>query len=235
MGMCKNQKSKKLIIFGTGEYGDLAHYYFTHDSEYEVVAFTADDEFVESDSFNGLPLIPFSNLPAKYPPEEYDAHVALSYMKLCQTRAEKYVAMKEKGYKLASYVCTKSVTWPDLTIGDNCFILENQTIQPKVKIGSNVLIWSGNHLGHRCVIKDHTYISSHVCIAGFTEIGSNCFLGINATIKDFVKVGNGVFVTMGALVTTNVEDGSVVVGARGEVFSNESKMAIRLKKKYLKL
>jgi len=235
MGICINQKAKKLIIFGTGEYGELAHYYFTHDSEYEVVAFTADDEFVKSDVFNGLPIIPFSDLPGKYPSGKYDAHVALSYMKLCQTRAEKYFAMKEKGYNLASYVCTKSVTWPDLTIGDNCFILENQTIQPTVKIGSNVLIWSGNHIGHRSVIKNHTYISSHVCIAGFTEIGSNCFLGINATIKDFVKVGNGVFVTMGALVTTNVKDGSVVVGARGEVFPNESKMAIRLKKKYLNI
>ena len=235
MTLCKKQKTRKLIIFGTGEYGELAQYYFTHDSEYEVVAFTADDEFVDKDTFNGLPLIPFSKLPREYPPEEYEAHVGLSYMKLCRTREEKYYTVKGKGYKLASYVCSKSATWPDLTIGDNCFILENQTIQPTVKIGSNVLIWSGNHLGHRCVINDHTYISSHVCIAGFTEIGSNCFLGINATIKDFVKVGNGVFVTMGALVTTNVEDGSVVVGARGEVFSNESKMAITLKKKYLNL
>jgi len=227
------KKTRKLVIFGTGEYGSLAHYYFTHDSAYEVVGFTADDEFVESDSFNGLPLVPFSTLPVKYPPEKYDAHVALSYMKLCQTRAEKYFAVKEKGYRLASYVCSKAVTWPDLTIGDNCFILENQTIQPTVKIGSNVLIWSGNHLGHRCVINDHTYISSHVCIAGFAEIGSNCFLGINATIKDYIKIGNGVFVTMGALVTKDVADGCVVVGAKGKVFTKGSETAKELKSKYL--
>lgn len=233
MGRKKNKK--QLLIFGTGEYGELAQYYFTHDSNYDVAAFVADDEFVKDNVFNGLPLVPFSELPDKYTPDDYDAHVALSYMKLCKTRADKYLAMKKKGYTLASYVCSRSVTWPDLTIGDNCFILENQTIQPTVKIGSNVLIWSGNHLGHRCVIKDHTYISSHVCISGYAEIGSNCFLGVNSAVKDFVKIGNEVFVTMGALVTRDVKDGSVVVGVRGETFPNNSEIARRLRGKYLKI
>ena len=235
MNISMTKKSKKLVIFGTGEVGVLAHYYFTHDSEYEVVAFTADDEFVTSDSFNGLPFIPLSSLLEKYPPDQYDAHVALSFNKLNQIRAEKYSVVKKMGYKLASYICSKSAFWPDLSIGDNCFILENQTIQPTVKIGSNVMIWSGNHLGHRGVIGDHTYISSHVCIAGFVTIGTHCFIGINATIKDFVKIGNSVFVGMDASVTGDIEDGSVVFGARGSVYPKESEIAIKIKKKFFNL
>ena len=31
VGICINQKAKKPVIFGTGEYGKLAQYYFTHD------------------------------------------------------------------------------------------------------------------------------------------------------------------------------------------------------------
>ncbi|MFQ5786829.1 MAG: acetyltransferase [Thermodesulfobacteriota bacterium] len=227
------KKNKKLVIFGTGEVGQLAHYYFTHDSSYDVIAFTADDEFIQADTFNNLSLIPFSKLKEKYPPQEYEAHVALSFKKMNQTRAEKYYAVKRLGYKLTSYVCSKSVHWPDLDIGDNCFILENQTIQPTVKIGSNVMIWSGNHLGHRGVVGDHTYISSHVCIAGYVTIGTHCFIGINSTIRDFIKIGNGVLVGMDASITRDVKDGAVVIGARGEVFPPESKMAIKLKKKYL--
>lgn len=228
-------KNKKLVIFGTGEIGYLAHYYFTHDSDYEVVAFTADEEYVTMDQFNGLPFIPINNLPDEYPPDEYAAHVGLSFMKLNQTRAEKYYMLKDMGYQLASYVCSKSVTWPDLTIGDNCFILENQTIQPTVKIGNNVMIWSGNHLGHRGEIGDHTYISSHVCIAGYVKIGTHCFIAINSTIRDFVKVGNSVFVAMDASVIKDVEDGAVVVGAKGMTFSKESDVAKKLKKNYFKL
>lgn len=43
-------------------------------SEYEVVAFPADDEFVESDVFNGLPLTPFSDLLEQYPPRHFLVH-----------------------------------------------------------------------------------------------------------------------------------------------------------------
>ena len=231
-------KKRGIIIFGTGEIGRLAHYYFEHDSEYKIAAFTADDEFIkdsERSIFDGLPLTPFSRLADEYPPEKYDAHVALSYSKLNQNRAEKYIAMKNLGYRLVNYICSKSVYWPDLSIGDNCFILENQTIQPNVKIGSNVMIWSGNHIGHGSVVGDHTYISSHVCISGHTHIGTHCFLGVNSMTKDFVKIGNKVFVTMGAMVTKDVEDGSVVVGVRGMILPPKSKRAIKIKKRYFNL
>lgn len=171
----------------------------------------------------------------KYPPDEYVAHVALSFMKLNQTRAEKYYMLKDMGYELVSYVCSKSAYWPDLTIGDNCFILENQTIQPTVKIGNNVMIWSGNHFGHRGEIGDHTYISSHVCIAGYVKIGTHCFIAINSTIRDFVKIGNSVFIAMDASVIKDVDDGAVVIGVKGSIFPRESDLAKKMKKKYFKL
>lgn len=227
--------SKKIVVFGTGEIGVLALYYFEHDSSYEVVAFTADDEFVVSNTFNGLPLIPFSEISDKYPPDEFDAHVALSYNKLNKIRAEKYYAVKEKGYKLANYVCSKSIFWPDLSIGDNCFILENQTIQPTVKIGNNVMIWSGNHLGHGCHIKDHTYISSHVCISGHTKIGEQCFVGVNATFRDFITVGNRVFVAMDASVVKDIPDDAVVLGAKCTVLGPEELAAKKLRKRYFNI
>jgi len=225
-------KNKKLVIFGTGEIGSLARFYFENDSSYQVVGFTADDEFVKGDTFEGLPLVKFSAVREKFSPVEFEMHIALSYMKLNQTRAEKYDAAESLGYTLASYVCSKSAWWGDLSIGRNCFILENQTIQPTAKIGNNVMIWSGNHIGHGTIIGDHTYISSHVCISGHTHIGTHCFLGVNATVKDFVKIGNGVFVAMGALVTKDIEDGAVVVAAQSTVFSADGKVAVALKRKY---
>src|SRR3990167_6146541 len=101
-------KLKKLVIFGTGEIGRMAHFYFTHDSDYEVVAFTADDEFVTDNTYLGLPLLPFSRIKQHYPPNLYEMHVGLSFMRLNQTRAEKYYLAKKAGYTLASYVCSKS-------------------------------------------------------------------------------------------------------------------------------
>ncbi|EKD74260.1 MAG: hypothetical protein ACD_45C00016G0003 [uncultured bacterium] len=225
-------KTKKLVIFGTGEIGHMAHFYFTHDSKYEVVAFTADDEFVVENTYLGLPLIPFSQIKKHYSPSVCEMHVALSFMCLNQTRAEKYKMAKNAGYSLASYVCSKSAYWPDLTIGDNCFILENQTIQPTVKIGSNVMLWSGNHLGHASIIRDHVYFASHVCMSGFCDIGERTFIGVNATIRDFCKVGSDCFITMDASVVTDIPSGSVVLSDKAKVLTQDDPVAQKIMKKY---
>ena len=228
---------KKIIIFGTGEYADLATYYFNNDEkcDYEVVAYTSDPKYITSKNHNNLPVVSSDVVEQIYPPSNYDAHVALSYRKLNQIREEKYHLMKEKGYKLVSYVCSKSVTWPDLDVGDNCFILENQTIQPTVKIGNNVMIWSGNHLGHNCSIGDHTYISSHVCISGHVEIGERCFLGVNSAFADFIKVGSDCFIGMGADVVTNLEDGSMALCSKGNIFDKHDSLTKRVMKSYFRL
>lgn len=223
-----------LIIFGTAEMAELAHFYFTNDSDYEVVAFTVDDEFMDGDSLLGLPVIPFSEIANKFPPEENTMHVALSYSKLNQLRQEKYEQVKGGGYKLASYICSKSITWSDLEVGDNCFVLENQTIQPTVKIGNNVMLWSGNHIGHGTVIRDHAYISSHVVIAGHCDIGQRCFLGVNSTIKDFVTLGDDCFVAMDASVVSNIMDNGMVLGAKSEIYKADDRVAKIIKRKYFK-
>ncbi|SNZ03772.1 sugar O-acyltransferase, sialic acid O-acetyltransferase NeuD family [Persephonella hydrogeniphila] len=230
------QNTDKIVIFGTGEIAELAYYYFTDDSPYEVVAFVADDEFIDSDNFLGLPLIKFSQIEKYYPPTEYGAHVALSYRKLNRIREQKYYEMKDKGYRLVSYVSSNLVNLKrGVSIGDNCFILENQTIQHNVKIGNNVVLWSGNHIGHGSSIGDHTYISSHVVVSGHCTIGKRCFIGVNATLKDFIKVGDDVFITMGALVTRDIPDGSVVLTESSKILKSDDKLAIRLKKMYFSL
>lgn len=225
---------KQLVIFGSAEIAELAYYYFTHDSDFGVAAFTVDDDHHDADMYCGLPLVPFSECIARYPAETHQMHVALSYTKLNRLREDKYHQAREAGYSLASYVCTKSVTWPDLQMGDNCLILENQTIQPTVKIGNNVMIWSGNHLGHGSVIDDHAYISSHVVISGHCTIGKRCFLGVNATIKDFTNIGNDCFVAMDASVTKHLSDGSVALGSPADILPADDRRAAVLKKKYFK-
>lgn len=226
---------KKIIIFGNGEIAKLAHFYFENDpqSKYKVVAFTIDDEYIESKTFNKLPLIPSSKLQALYPPNVFSAHVALSYKKLNQLRQEKYDFMKSLGYELISYVCSKSVFWDDLNIGDNCFILENQTIQPTVTIGNNVMIWSTNHLGHNCKIEDHVYLASGIIVSGHTKIGERTFVGVNSSFKDFINIGSDCFITMGVNLTKNVPDGCTVIG--GDFFDSNSMKNKILKQKYFDL
>lgn len=226
---------RPLVIFGTAEIAALARYYFENDGDRRVSAFTVDDSFVQADSFEGLPVVPFSEAVSRYSPAECDMFVALSYRGLNRLRQDKYEQAKAAGYRLASYVCSKSVTWPDLSIGDNCFILENQTIQPTVKIGNNVMLWSGNHLGHGSVIADHVYFASHVVLSGHCRVGERTFIGVNATIKDFTSIGEDCFVAMDASVTRDLEPGCVAVGTPAEIFGADDRRSRALKKRYFGL
>ena len=147
------------IIFGEGLFTEIAHQYFTDDSEYEVVCFTKDDDYISSDTYLGLPMVKFSEIENNYPPSEYDLHVAVSYTNMNKLRERVYHEAKKKGYNLPSYVSSKCTNMSKYDIGDNCFIFEDNTIQPFVKIGSNVILWSGNHIGHHGEIKDHNFVS----------------------------------------------------------------------------
>lgn len=201
--------SKPIVIFGTGDIGELAHFYFTHDSSRQIAGFCADGAFIESPEHLGAPLVAFEEVEQTFPPDRYDMFVALSYRKVNQVRAQKYDEAKQRGYALASYVCSRSVIWPNLQIGDNCFILENQTIQPFVKIGNNVTLWSGNHLGHHSVIGDHCFITSEVVISGHVTVESHCFLGVNATIRDGITIGREGVIGAGAVILKNTEPKAV--------------------------
>ncbi|WP_421787345.1 acetyltransferase [Hyphobacterium sp.] len=226
---------RELVIFGSAEIAELAHYYFTHDSDHEIVAFTVDDEYVETDSFKGLPLLPWSEVQERFPPGRCGMHVALSYRKLNRLRQAKFEQAKAAGYSLTNYICSKSAVWPDLVMGENCFILENQTLQPTVCLGDNVMLWSGNHIGHGTHIGSHTYFASHVVVSGHCRIGERCFFGVNATLRDFLNVGDEAFIAMDASLTRDVEAGSVVLGAPATVFGPDDPKGRKIRNNYFGL
>jgi len=207
---------KPLVIFGSGDIAQLAHYYFSTDSNYEVVAFTADANYIKESEFCGLPVIAFEDVAEKYPPDSYDFFVALSYSKLNAIRKEKFLAAKEMGYKLVSFISSRATVLNEGRIGENCFIFEDNTIQPFVTIGDNVTLWSGNHIGHHSVIHNHTFIASHVVISGGVEIGESCFIGVNATLRDHLKIGDRCIVGAGALLLENADPEGVYMGRATE-------------------
>ncbi|MGL4191290.1 MAG: acetyltransferase [Vibrio sp.] len=204
---------KKVIIFGLGEQAELAWWFFSNDSDYDVVAFSVDEEFKDKDVFHGLPVVSTDNLSSKYPPSNFDAFVAVGYNKINRLREEKYQLLKSMGYNLASYISSKATILTE-DIGDNCFLLEDNTIQPFVKIGNNVTLWSGNHIGHHSVIEDHCFITSHVVVSGGVTVGRNSFLGVNSTFRDHIKVGAYNVVGAGAIIMSDTEDEAVYIAEK---------------------
>lgn len=201
--------TQKLVIFGAGQIAELAYYYFKNDSDYDVVAFMVDAPFLRETMFLGLPVFPFGEVLQRFPPDHYSFFVAMSYKGCNSVRLEKYLAVKALGYRCANYISSRASLLNEGRIGDNCFILEDNTVQPLVTIGNNVTLWSGNHIGHHSVIHDHCFISSQVVVSGGVVIGEACFIGVNATLRDHVRIGPRCVIGAGALLLSDAEGGGV--------------------------
>jgi sugar O-acyltransferase (sialic acid O-acetyltransferase NeuD family) len=206
------KKEKDIVIFGDSAFAEIAYEYFEHDSPYRVKAFTINREFMKRDSLFGLPIVAFEDVTKLYPPSSHDMHVALVYNKLNRIRMQFYEEAKGKGYKLANYVSSRAFVWRNVEMGDNCFIFEDNTVQPFVKLGSNIVLWSGNHIGHHTKIGSHCFIASQVVISGFCEIGEACFFGVNSTMGNNLKVGRDSLVGAGALIVKDGPEASLYKG-----------------------
>lgn len=212
----------KIVVFGNGQVASVGYFYLTHDSPHDVVAFTVDRAYIEKDKLFGLPVVPFEEVEVLYPPREHKMLVMISYRKVNKLRAEKYYQAKEKGYEFISYVSSRATSWPGLEVGDNCFIMEENVIQPFVRIGNNVIMWSGNHIGHHSIIKDHCFLASHVVVSGSVTIEPYCFIGVNATIRDNITIAAECVIGAGALILSDTREKGVYVGKAAELIPRES-------------
>lgn len=206
------RKLHRLIIVGDSVFAEIAYEYFTYDSPYEVVAFSVERNFLKKESLFGKPVVPFETITTTHPPKKHRFFAALVYTQLNQLRARLYREAKIKGYRPASYISPRSFVWRNCRIGEHCFIFENNVVQPFVTIGQNVVLWSGNHIGHHSVIQDHSFISSHVVISGSCNIGKSCFMGVNSTVANNTTVGDRCLVGAGALILGDVGPDQKIVG-----------------------
>jgi sugar O-acyltransferase (sialic acid O-acetyltransferase NeuD family) len=198
-----------VVLFGTGDFAQVACEYLRQDSPHEVVAFTVNERYVDETELLGLPVVPFERLEELHPPSSCAMFVAVGFSGVNKTRRAMYDECRSKGYELISYVSSKAIHLGEVALGDNSFVFEANVIQPFVRIGSNVIIWSGNHIGHHSRIEDHCFIASHAVISGNVTIGEESFVGVNATFRDGVTVAPRCLIGAGALIMKDTEEGGV--------------------------
>lgn len=208
--------AKPLVIIGNGEIAEMACEYFAYDSDREVAAFAIGADYIKAPTLHDRPVVPLDQLTASHPPDAYDAFVAIGDGQLNRLRRQHVEGARAMGYALASYVSSNAFVWRNVEIGENCFILEHNVLQPFTKIGDNVTLWSGNHIGHRSVIEDDVFMSSHVVVSGFCRIGARSFVGVNASLAQHVEVAADNFIGMGAVITASTEADGIYQGNPAE-------------------
>jgi sugar O-acyltransferase (sialic acid O-acetyltransferase NeuD family) len=198
-----------VVIFGLGDFARIARVYLEADSPHHVAAFTANERYLEADELDGVPVTAFETLTETHRPERYSMFVAIGFSGVNSARRDVYEQSKARGYELISYMSSKARCWDDLVLGDNCFVFEDNVIQPNVRIGNNVILWSGNHIGHDATIEDHVFIASHAVISGNVTIGESSFVGVNATFRDGIKVAPKCVIGAAAVIMKDTAEGGV--------------------------
>jgi sugar O-acyltransferase (sialic acid O-acetyltransferase NeuD family) len=204
----------KIIIFGINDLAELAYFYFNYEFRFGhndpiPYVFTVNKEYIDKPTFHNLPVVPFEELENLYPPTEYKLFAPVANNKL---REKIYLEGIKKGYKFISYVSNKCTDFAQ-SIGENCFILEDNTLQPFTTIGNNVILWSGNHIGHHGIIEDNVFFTSHVVMSGHCHIKKGAFLGVNSTLRDGITIGENSIVGMGSVVTKSIPDNETWIGS----------------------
>jgi sugar O-acyltransferase (sialic acid O-acetyltransferase NeuD family) len=201
--------ARDLVIFGTGEYAQQMHHYFSADPGHRVVAFSVDAAFVTQPSFCGLPVIPFEAIVASADPRHCDMYIAVGYQRLNETRRSKCLAARALGYSLASYVHPTAVVARGVTVQDNSFVGEMALVRPFASLGWDVQIGPQASIGHHAVVQDHCYIAARAMLCGAVNVGECCFIGANATVRDHVAVGDRCVIGAGAVILSDCEPAGV--------------------------
>jgi len=208
-------KNKNLVIFGTGKIAEAITYFFERDSEYNILSYVVDDEFVINESFLGKPVIKKSLFLNTYFKENIYLFVALGYQGINKLRKERYLDFKNLGFKFASYV-SPSVT-RKFEIGENSIVMDGSVLQPIITIGNNVFIWGGAMIGHHTIIQDNVWLTGGGLIGGGVTIGESTFIGMGAIVGQEVKLGKQCMIGAGALIVRNIDDKSVVLTQQSEI------------------
>lgn len=198
-----------IVVFGAGQLAELAKAHIDRHGPDRVVGFTVDSDYLDSDTVHGLPLVRWEELESRFPAAEVKLLGPISFRRMNAFRRERTAEGVRRGYEFASFIHPSSQIYAE-SIGSNCFVLENNLIQPCARIGDGLLMGSGNHVGHHTVVGDFCFISNGVTISGGCSIGQDCYLAPSATIDMGVEIGAGSYIGSATLTRRSIPELSVV-------------------------
>ena len=166
-----------------------------------------------------------------------DWKVVSQYLEDQQSNIEFYEVENDRRNSAIPMIDTKNINAriePGVTIrehasiGDNAVIMMGAAINIGAVVGANTMIDMNVVLGGRAIVGDRCHIGAGAVIAGVIEppsaspvvIEDDVVVGANAVVIEGVRVGKGAVVAAGAIVTRDVEPGTVVAGAPARFIKN---------------
>jgi len=219
--------NNKIIIYGAGPFAKLMHYHFTHDSDYEVIAFCLDKDYITTPKFCDLPVVDFESVADDYPPSEYQMFVAIGY-RVMRNRPLLFNKAKQKGYQLVNFISRKAIIRDDLNLGENNVIMSSCDFEPTINIGDNNVFWTRTIIGHHAIVGHHNYISGGGGVGGNCQVGDLCFLGNGALMINDIKIADETYMIAGTIILKDTEIASKYHGNPAKLIGRHADTGIQI-------
>lgn len=201
-----------VIIFGTGKLGQMVYYLLRDQSEYQVVCFTADQQYCKDDTFLSLPLVPFEVIEEKYPPTNNKMLTVIGGLSDVKIREEMFHQAKEKSYQHINYVHPTVIVEGSIIMGENNIVFPYSILGFSGRMGNNNLIREKVYLGHDFHIFNHCFIGVGCEIGGESKINDLSYIAMGTTISNNIELQEGTFIGIGSLVLAGTEKNSRYYG-----------------------
>ena len=214
------RQTDRIVIFGIGAFADQIFRYLMMEGIH-VTAFTVEKDFCELSSFHDLPVVPFEELDKTYAKDSFSILICVGYNKMNQIRKRIFETVKEKGYRISSFIHpTATVLATDF--GEGNIVLENANIGIGCIIGNGNIFYNNSVICHDAIIQDFNYFSPSVTVLGGAIVQNCCFLGGNSTIKNKAIVRDYSLVGANAFVRQDTKEKSVIVPAMSASLNRDS-------------
>lgn len=182
----------KIVILGTTMFSSQLCEILKREG-IEIVAYTVDKEYIDSDSFCNLPVFPFEELEHCVDTSEIDIAITIGYIHMNDVRKAKYLECKRRGFNVFTFISKEAQVYTE-KIGEGSIIMPKSYVGPFSQIGNCCVIWPGVVLAHHNKLDDYNWVASCCCFGGGASSGKNCFLGLGCTIRNEIELADYTFI-----------------------------------------
>lgn len=210
--------SAKVIIIGAGGHAwvvaDILLQMHSIDKRIRPIGFLDDNTALHNCHILGLPVLASISDGLSIP---HDAVIIAIGDNQIRYRLFNLLVQREERFITACH--PQAIMASSTTIGKGSVISAGAIVNPGSEIGANTILNTGCSVGHRCQIGPHAHIGPGARLGGEVTVGAGALIGIGATVMPQRKVGAWSIVGAGSVVTKDVPDHTIVVGAPAKTIS----------------
>ncbi len=139
------------------------------------------------------------------------ALICIGQIKNSQIRKDCFKNLKRIGFKLPSVISKHAYFSKNSKIGIGSIVMHGVIVNAFSSIGNNCIINTNSTIEHDVIIGDNCHIAGGSVVNGGVKIGNGTFIGSGTVIKQGVKIGNNCVVKANTFVRKNIRNNEIIV------------------------